>query len=157
MDGRIGVEFGDFGKDRGSFDIRRVAVLFGVKTRLCAGVDLVAHIDLRGRVFTDQNHRQAGADALCGELIGFLPETGAQLLREGVTVEDLGCHGVSGVSSQGWRESQSRLTKNPAITTEAMETVAKPPTSILGSMWSIRRWYSASVLPSERQTSSVMT
>ena len=34
-----------------------------------------------------------------GELIGFLLETGAQLLREGVTVENLGCHGVS---FSGW-------------------------------------------------------
>jgi hypothetical protein len=61
-----------------------------VETGLRAGVHLVAHIDLRCRVFADQKHREAGAIAARGQRFGARLEIGTQLLRQRVAVEE-GC------------------------------------------------------------------
>jgi hypothetical protein len=69
-------------------DVRRVGDLLRVEAGLRTGVDLVAHIDLRRRVFTDEDHRQSGAGAARGQRFGTRLEIGAQPLRQRVAVED---------------------------------------------------------------------
>ena len=63
-----------------------------MKARVLAGLDLVAHIDLGGRVVADQDHGQAGRGAAGLQGGGALGDFGTQLAGEGVAVDELGCH-----------------------------------------------------------------
>jgi hypothetical protein len=75
-------------------------VFLGMHADRLAGLDLVAHVDLRSRVFADQDHRQAGLAALGGELGRALAEGFAELGGKGVAVEDLGGHGGSEMKAE---------------------------------------------------------
>jgi hypothetical protein len=55
-----------------------------------AGLDLVAHVDLAGRVLSDQDDGQAGADAPLGQNRGVARDFGAQLARQRNAVNALG-------------------------------------------------------------------
>jgi len=56
------------------------------------GLDLVAHIDLAGRIFADQNDRQAGDDAALAQSGSALGDLRAQLFGKGVAVDELCSH-----------------------------------------------------------------
>jgi hypothetical protein len=68
-----------------------------------AGLDLVAHIDLAGRVVPHQHHGQAGGHAFGLEREGALGHVGAQLAGEGVAVDQLGGHGEIINKNGCWR------------------------------------------------------
>jgi len=95
---RIGIQFGDLGEDFRRCGIGGKDILFGMEAGLGAGIDLVAHINLRGRVLADQDHGQSRADALGSEDLGLLFEAGAKLLGQRITVEKMCSHDVSGAS-----------------------------------------------------------
>jgi hypothetical protein len=63
-------------------------VFLGVHADRLAGLDLVAHVDLRGRVFADQDHRQAGLAALGGESAARWRKPARSFCGKGVAVED---------------------------------------------------------------------
>ena len=60
----------DFGEHDGGLNGGRINVLFGVKAGLRTGVNLVAHIDLRGGILADQNYRQTGPAPLLSKHFG---------------------------------------------------------------------------------------
>jgi len=66
----------------------------GVKATVMAGLDLVAHIDLAGRVFADQNNGQARSDAFGFKRRSSQCDICAQFLGEGIAINSLGCHGL---------------------------------------------------------------
>ena len=68
----------------------------GVKAAVMTGLHLVAHIDLAGRVFADQNNGQAGCDTPCFQRSGAHCDICSQFLGEGIAVYFLGCHGLLG-------------------------------------------------------------
>ena len=78
MHGRIIVQFGDLVEHPLRCHISWKRKIKGNHTGLVAGFDLVADINLGGRVFADQNHRQTGARSLQGQFIGANFEFGAQ-------------------------------------------------------------------------------
>jgi len=67
-----------------------------VQATVFAGLHLVAHIDLAGWVFANQNNGQARGDALRFEGPGSQSDFCSQLLGEGIAVYFLGCHGLLG-------------------------------------------------------------
>ncbi|MCY1365305.1 hypothetical protein D9M69_521450 [compost metagenome] len=58
------------------------------------GLDLVAHVNLRGLVVANQDHGQPGCDAFGLEGGHARGDIGAQLAGEGVAVDQLSGHGV---------------------------------------------------------------
>ena len=67
----------------------------GMKPHLGAGRPLVAHVDLRGGVVTHQHHRQPRlAFARRDHGLDLGPDAGANLRRDGLTIENLGAHGI---------------------------------------------------------------
>jgi hypothetical protein len=64
-----------------------------MKADVAAGLDLVAHVDLAGRVFADQDHGKAGLLAAGGEGGCALADFGTQLLGKLDSVDQLGGHG----------------------------------------------------------------
>jgi hypothetical protein len=93
VDGRVGVQGGD-AVQQGRF--RQVGLVFfqhRVEADVAAGLDLVAHVDVAGRVFADQDHGQAGLLAGGGEFGGAGGDFGAQLLGKLDSVDQLGGHG----------------------------------------------------------------
>ena len=68
----------------------------GVQAAVMAGLHLVAHIDLAGRVFADHNNGQARRDASGFQRRGSQCDVCSQFLGEGIAVNSLGCHGLLG-------------------------------------------------------------
>ena len=64
-----------------------------VQASVFTGLNLVAHIDLAGRVFAHQHHRQTGRDAFGLEGQRARSDLGAQLFGQGVAVDELSGHG----------------------------------------------------------------
>ncbi len=63
-----------------------------VQAGVMAGLDLVAHIDLAGRVFADQHHGQTRRDATGAQGGRALGDFGPQLFGEGVAVDEMCGH-----------------------------------------------------------------
>ncbi len=97
VDGGVGIErlhaCQQFGLGHG----RGPALQHRMHAGVFAGLDLVAHIDLRGRVLAHQDHGQARCDALGLEGGHTGADIGAQLAGEGVAVDQLGGHGAVGM------------------------------------------------------------
>ena len=64
-----------------------VAILFGMNTGLGTRIDLVADVNLRSLIATDQDNGEAGTGSLRREFLSLVLETGAQFLSERITVE----------------------------------------------------------------------
>ena len=92
MNSRVLVEGRHAGQQLGLGQGGRVSLEHRMHAGVFAGLDLVAHIHLTGRVVAHQNHGQAGGDALGLEARYALRNLGAKLLRKGVTVDQLGRH-----------------------------------------------------------------
>jgi hypothetical protein len=95
VDRRVVVEGLDAGQQFGLGEVGRVLLEHRVQAAVLAGLDLVAHVDLAGRVLADQHHRQAGDHAAGLERGGAGGDLGAQCLGERVAVDQLGCHRFS--------------------------------------------------------------
>ena len=65
-----------------------------METHVATGLDLVAHIDLAGLVFADQDHGQAGLLAGGGQGGGALGDVFAQLFGKENSVDQLCRHGL---------------------------------------------------------------
>ena len=92
VDAGVVVQRFDAGQQLGFSHGSVVLFQHGMKAHVFAGLDLVAHIDLRGLVVAHQNDGQAGRDALGFESCRTRGDFLAQLFGEGFAVDDLGCH-----------------------------------------------------------------
>jgi len=92
VDGRIVVEGFDARQQGGFAHVGVVCFEYRVQAAVFAGLDLVAHIDLAGRVVADQHHGQARGDALHFEGLGAVGDFGAQLFGQGIAINQLGGH-----------------------------------------------------------------
>ncbi len=122
---RIGVEFGDFCQD---FSRRRIGgehMFFRIKPGLSAGIDLVAHIDLRRGIFAHEDHGEPRTYALSGQFLGLLFEASTKFLRERVTVEKVSSHVVFRNGLNGYRLEPEE--KSPQVYRRRI-SVRKPPT-----------------------------
>jgi hypothetical protein len=88
----IGIELGDALEHHRRIDVGRIHVLQRAHAGLLAGGDLVAHIDGGGRVFADQDHGEAGRDALGDAGGGAFGELAAHFGGKGVAVDDSCSH-----------------------------------------------------------------
>ena len=75
--------------------IRIEAVLVGFDSQLLAGSGLVPHVDLRGRIFAHQDHRQARCDAIGLELRHLVDHLGLHFLGNLVPIDNLRAHASS--------------------------------------------------------------
>ena len=58
-----------------------------MNTGLGTRIDLVADVNLRGLIATDQDNGKAGTRSLRREFLSLLLETGTQFLSESIAVE----------------------------------------------------------------------
>ena len=65
-----------------------------MKPSFLASLDLVAHIDLTGRVVTHQDDGQARLDTTLAQGLGARGHLLAQLLRQGDTIDETSGHGA---------------------------------------------------------------
>ena len=92
VDIRIGIQFGDPFQHNLRVDRSIVGDLLGMHADGQTAIDLVADIDLGGRVGADQNDHQAGAVALGRQRLDPRLEALAQFLGEGLAVDNLCRH-----------------------------------------------------------------
>ena len=93
MNGGIDVQRCDTVQQGGLGQVGIVLFQHRVKAHVGAGFHLVAHVDLAGRIFTDQDHGQAGLAAGSAQGGCALGDFAAQLLGESDSVDELGWHG----------------------------------------------------------------
>ena len=93
---RIGVEFGDFGKQRFLSGVGGQFVFEAGKTRFFGLDAFVAHIDFAGRVIADEDDGKAGLDAgFLAEKSGIARHFSADSGGKGFAVNDVCTHWVS--------------------------------------------------------------
>ena len=92
VDAGVIVERFDAGQQVGFGQGCFVLLQHRVQAAVFAGLDLVAHINLAGRVVTHQHHGQTWRHALDFEGLGTGGDFGAQLFGEQVAVDQLGGH-----------------------------------------------------------------
>jgi hypothetical protein len=95
VDRGVGVERGDARQQFGLGQRGVVLLHHRAQAVVLAGLDLVAHIHGAGRVFTHQDHGQAGLASARGQRGGACGHLGADLGAEGDAVYDLRGHGGS--------------------------------------------------------------
>ena len=66
--------------------------LFAVDAELFTGFDLVADVNLRGRIVSGENHSESGALACSGERLHFLYGLRTNIRGDFITVENLCGH-----------------------------------------------------------------
>ena len=90
VDAVVGVKGVDAGQQLGLGHGGRVLLQHGMQAAVIAGLDLVAHIHLGGRVFAHQHHGQAGCQATRAQGCGTAGDVSTELGGQGVSVDDLG-------------------------------------------------------------------
>ena len=100
VDGRVRVQRGDAVQQRLLGEIGFVLFQHRVEAHVAARLDLVAHVDVAGRVVADDDHGQAGLVAGGGECGGAGGDVGAQLLGKFDSVDQLGGHGGDSCAGQ---------------------------------------------------------
>ena len=71
-------------------DIRRKVDLFGVNSEFLTGSGLISHINLRGRILTDEDHSQPGLKSSCGELSNLFAHFLFDFPRDLLPVDETG-------------------------------------------------------------------
>ena len=82
----------------------RVVFQHRVQSGIGAGLDLVAHVHLRGRVFADQQHGQAGSEAAGFQRSTALADAGTGAGGKGIAVDE----SCAVDSVHGGRENEKR-------------------------------------------------
>nr|CUV15163.1 protein of unknown function [Ralstonia solanacearum] len=117
VDARVAVQRVDAAEQVGLGQVGRVAVEDGQEAVVFARLDLVAHVDLAGRVVADQDDGEAGLVAASGESGGALGGFGAELLGKRVAVDELGGHGRTEEGGKAKRDYKSPLRSSAAEVT----------------------------------------
>ena len=92
VDIRVGIQLGDLFQHNFRVDRSIVSDLLGMHANGQAAIDLVAHIDLGGRVGADQNHHQAGALPSGSQRLDPRLEALAKLFSQRLAVDNLCRH-----------------------------------------------------------------
>ena len=92
VDGRIGVQLGDLVEYDLLVDVLLIDDLLGVHADGQAAIDLVLHVDLRGRVFANQNDHQTGLVPFGRQGFHAGLEALPEFLRQCFAVNDLCRH-----------------------------------------------------------------